>query len=77
MNIPIAKEFWNKACRTDELKSPADIMIEFAKLHVQAALKEASEKAELNYADGKLISPLSTPMHGICALKYFFTFKLQ
>lgn len=53
MNIPIAKEFWNKACRTDELKSPADIMIEFAKLHVQAALKEASEKAELNYADGK------------------------
>ena len=32
-------------------------IIEFAKLHVKAALKEASEKAELNYADGKYDCP--------------------
>lgn len=34
-----------------------DAMIEFAKLHVQEALKEASKKAEINYEDfsGKYI----------------------
>lgn len=35
-----AKDFWNNACRTDELKSPADIMIEFTKMHVEMAKKE-------------------------------------
>jgi hypothetical protein len=42
-----AKEFWDNACTTDVLKSPSDIMIEFAKMHVEAALKEASEKINL------------------------------
>lgn len=46
-NIPTAKEFWDSKCKTDELKSPGDIMIEFAKLHVEAALKEASEKVKM------------------------------
>jgi hypothetical protein len=31
--IPTAKEFWNNACKNETFKSPADIMIEFAKLH--------------------------------------------
>lgn len=39
--IPTAKEFWGSKCKTDELKSPGDIMIEFAKMHVEVALKEA------------------------------------
>jgi len=39
--IPTAKEFWDSKCKTDELKSPGDIMIEFAKMHVEVALKEA------------------------------------
>lgn len=46
---PTAKEFWNKACRTDELKSPADIMIDFAKMHVEEALQKAYENADLEY----------------------------
>lgn len=42
--IPTAKEFIlnNSGCRKV-------MMIEFAKLHVEMALKEASEKAELKY----------------------------
>jgi hypothetical protein len=39
-----ARDFWNNSCKNDELKSPADIMIEFAKLHVETALKKAGEK---------------------------------
>ena len=31
----------------DSLSTVADVMIEFAKLHVEAALKEASEKATM------------------------------
>ncbi|QCW20708.1 hypothetical protein [Flavobacterium phage FPSV-S29] len=29
-----------------------NLMIEFAKLHVEAALKEASDKAEIDFLDG-------------------------
>lgn len=47
--LPTAKEFWYSKCKTDELKSPSDIMIEFAKLHVVQALKEASENAKIKY----------------------------
>jgi len=43
-----AEEFWNLSCKNDKLKSPSDIMIEFAKLHVEAALKEASKQAIVN-----------------------------
>lgn len=42
-----AKDFWNNACKNDELKSPADIMIEFAKMHLATALKQASERADI------------------------------
>lgn len=45
--ILTAKEFWDFKCKTDELKSPGDIMIEFAKLHVQAALKQAVIEASV------------------------------
>ena len=43
--VPTAKEFWDSKCKTDELKSPGDIMIEFAKLHVEEALKAAANEA--------------------------------
>ena len=46
-----AKDFWNNACRTDELKSPADIIIEFTKMHVEMAKKEANEKAKNCHID--------------------------
>jgi len=49
--IPTAKEFvkpFIKDCTDTQL----ELMIEFAKLHVEAALKEASEKAEI-VADDK------------------------
>jgi hypothetical protein len=39
--IPTAEEFWKK--ESGSVKSPYQIMKEFAKLHVQAALKEASK----------------------------------
>jgi len=39
--ISTAEEFWNLSCKNDKLKSPSDIMIEFAKLHVEPALKAA------------------------------------
>jgi hypothetical protein len=53
--IPTAKEFWNESCKNDELKSPADIMIEFAKLHVEAALKEAYKNIEYTDADSSVL----------------------
>ena len=43
-SMPTAKEFWKEKYEigTD---IPLNIMIEFTKLHVEAALKEASENA--------------------------------
>jgi len=46
--ISTAEEFWNLSCKNDKLKSPSDIMIEFAKLHVEAALKEALNNARFD-----------------------------
>ena len=40
--IPTAEEFYDKSKHDSIL----DIMIDFAKLHVEQALKEASEKAD-------------------------------
>ena len=40
--IPTAKDFWDNNTFNDH----EEALIEFAKLHVKAALKEASEKAE-------------------------------
>ena len=42
--LPTAKEFWDSTCITHPDKSPGDIMIEFAKIHVQAALEAAVQK---------------------------------
>ena len=60
MSIPTAEEFFktefnNSSCHIDYdtagLNTIKRSMIEFAKLHVEAALKEASEKAALDYGD--------------------------
>ena len=42
--IPTAEEFYDKSKHDSIL----DIMIDFAKLHVEVALQEASEKATVN-----------------------------
>ena len=42
MSVPTAEDFKNYSGFIEE----TDRLIEFAKLHVEAALKEASEKAE-------------------------------
>ena len=54
-----AKEFLKTqpTNRHGNLLEPEESLIEFAKLHVERALKEASEKAELEYADGKYDCP--------------------
>lgn len=52
-NIPTAKEFLNS--KPGVFSDPtADWMIEFAKLHVEAALKEASEEATINKNKGEV-----------------------
>jgi len=61
MNIPTAEEFTKKLltevanCRGVRVQSVvvSEAFIEFAKLHVEAALKEASEKAELSMYEFK------------------------
>jgi len=62
--LPTAKQYFDSLNKTKVhgefvLTESVSIkaMIEFAKLHIQKALKEASEKAEINYEDfsGKYI----------------------
>jgi hypothetical protein len=49
-DIPTAEEFYTNFVIEHKSDSKTlDLMIEFAKLHVQAALKEASEKAKIKY----------------------------
>lgn len=55
MKIPTAKDFWNNSCITNELKSPGDIMIEFARLHVKEALKAAVNNSEVRITENALI----------------------
>jgi hypothetical protein len=45
MNIPTASEFIHICLSKDDDMTTSDIMIEFTKLHVQAALEAAGEKA--------------------------------
>lgn len=60
MKIPTAEEILNKHL------VPANAMIEFAKLHVEAALKEASEKATVTPIDHEEISEGSfKPIWGV------------
>ena len=42
-NIPTAKELFDKMLSNNDEVTSTEMMIEFAKLHVQAALKEASK----------------------------------
>lgn len=44
-----AEEFWNKQL---PMKNIPDAMIEFAQMHVEAALEKASEDAETDGGDG-------------------------
>jgi hypothetical protein len=55
MNIPTAEELYrdtkinpNLDLFSDDVKHLVELMIEFAKLHVEAALKAASEKARMS-----------------------------
>lgn len=41
-----AEEFWDSSCKNEKLKSPADIMNEWAKYHVEKALNFAADNAE-------------------------------
>jgi hypothetical protein len=50
MSVPTAEEILNKHL------VPANAMIEFARLHTEAALKEASEKATVTPIDHEEIS---------------------
>ena len=69
--IPTAKEFLEEKCYItndgvedihDSLLNVKDAMIEFAKLHVEAALK-AAEKSNFINAEGISISPKSNNLH--------------
>ena len=42
--IPTAKQLFDKMLEADEECTSTEMMIEFAKIHVKAALKEVSEK---------------------------------
>ena len=47
MSVPTARElFYKMTDENDEITS-TEMMIEFAKIHVEAALKEASKKAKI------------------------------
>ena len=46
--LPTAKQLFDKMIEENEECTSTEMMIEFAKLHVTEALKEASEKAECN-----------------------------
>ncbi len=47
--IPTAKELFDKMLSDNDETTSTEMMIEFAKLHVQSALKQASEKAKITY----------------------------
>ena len=64
--VPTAKEFVLENADRFQSTSPDEWMIEFAKLHVQAALKAASEKATVTPIDHEKISEGSfRPIWGV------------
>ena len=66
MNIPTAKELFDKMINENDEITSTDMMIEFAKLHVEAALKAASEKATVTPIDHEEISEGSfRPIWGV------------
>ena len=52
--IPTAKQLFDKMLEADEECTSTEMMIEFAKLHVEQALKEASESAIINKNKGQV-----------------------
>lgn len=50
--IPTAKELFNKMLEENDECMSTEMMIEFAKMHVEEALKQASEKVIVNMKDG-------------------------
>lgn len=48
-----AKELFYNMLEKDEQTTSTEMMIEFAKLHVQEALKQASKKVVLEFADDR------------------------
>ena len=42
-----AKELFDKMLEENDVCTSTEMMVEFAKMHVQEALKQASEKAEV------------------------------
>ena len=55
-----AKEFWDSSCKNEKLKSPADIMNEWAKYHVTKALEAAAENADVSITENALIEESSS-----------------
>ena len=47
-NLPTAKELFDKMLSENEETTSTEMMIEFAKLHVEAALKEASKSKRID-----------------------------
>jgi hypothetical protein len=47
-DIPTAKELFDKMLEENDECTSTEMMIEFAKLHVEKALKEAGKKAKVN-----------------------------
>jgi hypothetical protein len=47
--IPTAKELFDKMLSANDEVTSTEMMIEFAKLHVEAALKAAAENVQTNY----------------------------
>lgn len=60
--IPTAEEFLNNIGQGNFSEQD---LIEFTKLHVEAALKEASEKAELEGDEGSVFDYISVDKYSI------------
>ena len=52
MNIPTAEEFALENMQGTDLQEIERALIEFAKLHVEAALEAADKTAECNFPEG-------------------------
>jgi len=66
MSIPTAKQFLSNNAQRFQSTSVDEWLIEFAKLHVEAALKAASDKAEITPIDHVEISEGSfRPIWGV------------
>jgi hypothetical protein len=53
--IPTAEEFYESIVGESRIGYTEEVMIKFAKLHVEAALKEVTEKLYFRDSDGHVI----------------------